>query len=543
MKINEFIKYTGLWTVPVITLAVVGTCCALHINILIQDIVTIVICTLPVTLYIWSSNMVAKANDIPSFPLFPSKYITNTNPYYQVTNRYKNINRNVPCELIGKSPEGIILGKSGNTGKYIRLLPSNGEANHCLVLGGSGSGKTSGVLLSTIIAAQVTPEDSPTFVYIDVKGELTKKGFINPNKKLAVFNPRDRSGYGFDFLYGLNENSTENDIYTVMKRLVYALVPVKNSNTDTFWTDAPRNVILALFIHGYQYMKLNNIVDLVDYTLSKNIIELIPRVVSETQTNSIVYKLLTPFLTGEGDASETLSSISMTIINALSLLASDENLRFLLREKEEKITPDFPDKGISVALQINDADIEIYASLLNMILSAFNYQFSQRDENSRSVILLIDELSRICCALHSPIDGLQSLLQIGRSRGVSVLLATQSIDALEDAYSKGALQDMLCNITYRCILQCRPDDKSTVDMIINSFGKYDETKKSVSVGKTSSNSYSFEEKDIIKASDLLALPKEHRVIIIAPSGTYIANTCQYFKDKKIKKIQEIWRKK
>ena len=72
MKINEFIKYTGLWTVPVITLAVVGTCCALHINILIQDIVTIVICTLPVTLYIWSSNMVAKANDIPSFPLFPS---------------------------------------------------------------------------------------------------------------------------------------------------------------------------------------------------------------------------------------------------------------------------------------------------------------------------------------------------------------------------------------------------------------------------------------------------------------------------------------
>ena len=180
---------------------------------------------------------------------------------------------------------------------------------------------------------------------------MTKKGFINPNKKLAVFNPRDRRGYGFDFLYGLNENSTENDIYTVMKRLVCALVPAKNSNTDTFWTDAPRNVILALFIHGYQYMKLNSIVGLVDYALSKNIIELIPKAVSETQTNSIVYKLLTPFLTGEGDASETLSSISMTIINALSLLASDENLRFLLREKEEKITPDFPDKGISVALQ------------------------------------------------------------------------------------------------------------------------------------------------------------------------------------------------
>ena len=538
MKMGEFIKYTGLWTVPAITAAVVGAGGILHINILIEDVITIALCTLPVPLYIWSRNMVAKSNHIPSFPVFPFKYITDTNPYYQATNRYKSLSVNVPDCLIDKEPQGIILGKLCNTGRYVRLLLDDGKANHCLVLGGSGSGKTSSILLSTIIAAQADPDNSPTFVYIDVKGELTKKGFLNSKKKLAVFNPENRKTFGFDFLFGLDDSSTENEVYTVMRRLVFSLIPTDSKEKDSFWINAPRNVILGAFIHGYQYMRFDNIVDLVDYVLSENLIKLIPRIVSETQKNSIVYKLLVPFVVGEDDANDTLNSISMSIINSLSLIASDENLRFLLREREDKITPDFPDKKISVAIQINDADIEVYAPILNMILSAFNHQFSQRTDGSASVILLIDELSRICCALHSPVEGLQTLLQIGRSRGISVLLATQSIEALKDAYSEGALQDMLCNVTYRCILQCRPDDKSMVDMIVGSFGKYEETKRSICVGKSNSNNYSFEDKDIIKTTDLLTLPEHHKEILIAPQGAYIINTCRYFKDRKILKIME-----
>lgn len=538
MKIGEFIKYTGLWTIPAITIVCVAVGSVLHINILSEHIISIIACSFPIPLYIWSKNIIAKYNNIPSFPIFPFKYITDTNPYYQSTNRFKNISKDVPDMLLDKKPQGIILGKSDNSGKYVRLLPDSCKASHCLVLGGSGSGKTSSVLLSTVIAAQSCADNTPTFVYMDIKGELTKKGFINPNKALAVFNPRDRKTYGFDFLCGLNPNSTENEIYTVMKRLLFSLVPANNKAKDSFWIDAPRNIILGAFIHGYQYMKFNNIVDLVDYILSENIVKLIPRIISETQRNSIVYKLMVPFSVGEEDATDTLNSISLCIINSLSLIASDEDLRFLLKEKNEKITPDFPDKKINVALQINDSDIEIYAPIINMILSAFNHKFSQRAEGSSPVILLIDELSRICCALHSPIEGLQSLLQIGRSRGISVLLATQSIDALKDAYSDGAIQDMLCNITYRCILQCRPDDKSTVDMIVNSFGKYEETKRSVSIGKSSSNSYSFEDKDIIRTSDLISLPEKHKEILIAPQGAYIINTCQYFKDQKILSVKK-----
>ena len=119
-----------------------------------------------------------------------------------------------------------------------------------------------------------------------------------------------------------------------------------------------------------------------------------------------------------------------------------------------------------------------------------------------------------------------------------MLLATQSIEALKDAYSEGALQDMLCNVTYHCILQCRPDDKSMVDMIVGSFGKYEETKRSICVGKSNSNNYSFEDKDIIKTTDLLTLPEHHKEILIAPQGAYIINTCRYFKDRKILKIME-----
>lgn len=54
----------------------------------------------------------------------------------------------VPPELLSKEPEGIILGKYKN--RYVRI-PLKDVYHYC-ILGGSGSGKTSTVLLDSLLA-------------------------------------------------------------------------------------------------------------------------------------------------------------------------------------------------------------------------------------------------------------------------------------------------------------------------------------------------------------------------------------------------------
>ena len=406
-------------------------------------------------------------------------------------------------------------------------------ATHTLVLGTSGSGKTSSVLLSTLLTRHINKEN--TYLLVDVKGELLQKGF-SPDDKVAVFNPRRRDLYGFDFLYDINDKSTESEVIEALRRVIYSLIPLKHTGEE-FWPIAARTVLLGLFLYGWEYQQCYTIPQLVDFALSKNLNMLITDILAEAEDNSVVTRLLSSY-GGDCVAEETLGSISSNIGNALQLFSSDSNLRYLTKEADRKITPELLEQGMSIDLFVEDRDLETYAPILSLaVATCITYLSSParekavtQDPQHSQVVFILDELGRI-----PEIQGLPSILQIGRSRGCTVLGCLQSWSSAEEHYGEKVAADMLTNFSYRVFLQAQPESKD-VEMAVKAFGKFTEKKKSVSTGKNKSYSYQFEEKDILQASDLLILPDKNKVVVLSPYGAYMLQRCQYFKDTKLKEI-------
>lgn len=533
-KYWNWLKYSGLWLPPpliILTglLTYYGYC---SVNVIIGATMCTLLLGMAISLWIWSQNSIAKRNGLQEYPLIP--YATDQNPYYQVSYRTQALCKKPDNRLLHKDPQGIILGKID--GKYMEIQPGiTPGATHTLVLGTSGSGKTSSVLLSTLLARHINKEN--TYLLVDVKGELLQKGFAKADK-VAVFNPRRRDLWGFDFLYDVNEKSTESQVIEALRRVIYSLIPLRHTG-DEFWPVAARTVLLGLFLYAWEYQQCYTIPQLVDFALSKNLNTLISDVIAEAEENSVVTRLLSSY-GGDCVAEETLGSISSNIGNALQLFSSDSNLRYLTREADRKITPELLEQGISIDLLIEDRDLEIYAPILSLaVATCITYLSSPAREKAvaqdplhSQVIFVLDELGRI-----PEIQGLPSILQIGRSRGCTVLGCLQSWSAAEDHYGEKVAADMLTNFSYRVFLQAQPESKD-VEMAVKAFGKYLEKKKSINTGKNKSYSYQYEEKDILQASDLLTLPDKNKVVVLSPYGAYMLQRCQYFKDTKLSKIAD-----
>ena len=533
-SISNWLRYTGLWLPPPVTVvvAVIMYYCYCPIDQILSVSMCTLLLSLVMSLQIWSLNRIARQNGLTDYPLIP--YATDQNPYYQMSYRTQALCKKPDKRLLNKNPQGIVLGRVDS--KYLSILPGiTPGATHTLVLGTSGSGKTSSVLLSTLLAGHNNKEI--TFLTVDVKGELLKKGF-SPDDKVAVFNPRRRDLYGFDFLYDVNEKSTESEVIEVLRRVIYSLVPLKHTGEE-FWPIAARTVLLGLFLYAWEYQQCYTIPQLVDFALSKNLNTLISDVIAEAEDNSVVTRLLSPY-GGDCVAEETLGSISSNIGNALQLFSSDSNLRYLTKEADRKITPELLAQGISIDLFIEDRDLEVYAPILSLaVATCITYLSSparekavDRDPLNNQIVFILDELGRL-----PEIQGLPSILQIGRSRGCTVIGCLQSWSAAEEHYGEKVAQDMLTNFSYRVFLQAQPESKD-VDMAVKAFGKFTEKKKSVNTGKNKNYSYQFEEKDILQASDLLTLPDKNKVVVLSPYGAYMLTRCQYFRDARLKKIAD-----
>lgn len=519
----NWLKYTGLWIPVPFTLAVTIFLFRWDFEFDISQIIWLFMLSHILPLLIWNKNSIAKRNGKEEFPLFPIS--ADKDPEYQYSYRTRAQNRKPSKELLHNRPEGIVFGKS--QGKYVCVMPGAKGSTHTLVLGTSGAGKTSTILADLILASFTGKQKNITYVLVDVKGELEEK-FFPVDSGIAVFNPRDRTRYGFDCLYDIDDASGEYEVLTTLRRVIYSLIPATNAQSgETFWTDGPRSILQGLWLYGWMNLGLRTIPDLVDFSLSDNLKTLINDVLSRVDNYSTVSKLLTPF-GGDEAADETLSSLSMNIGNSLYLLATDETLRYLMRECPRKIDPTFVDKGIDVDIQIKDEFLQDYAKILSLIIGTFCTAMTRRPEGSANICMVLDELGRI--AGEGQIQGLQSVLQIGRSRGVSVICCLQSWSAMEAVYPEGATKDMLNNFAYRVILQAQPDSKDVTDMAIKAFGKYTEKKRGYTDSKQKSYNYNFEEKDILCESDLLTLPERNKVVLLSPYGAYLLQKLSYYRD-------------
>lgn len=428
----------------------------------------------------------------------------------------------VAPELISDIPTGVILGKDRNTGKYV--CADLKDDAHYLVIGGSGSGKSSSLSIPLLLSNPDT-----TFFVIDVKGELSYKSTKLGSGNRKIFNPNDRSTYGYDPFYKLNEKSTAQDILDVMQSISAALVPMSADLKDPFWKLSARNYLAGLLIYFYKEGH-HNFIDCIDEIMGRPAEENIKLVMEGADPESAEYHKIVQFSSMEA---ETLGGIIAEVNNHLGIFVDDQDLRYAFKHNYNKVNPLMLEEQISLFITIEEHRLTTYVDVLQLVINQTLEQLEQRREDSHPVVLLLEELPRILSAgkIARLLDGARTL----RSRKVRLFLVTQSIEALQIAYSEPEVTDLISNCGYTVVLSA--SSSKTQKTICEWCGKYMARKQSwTGEGKTRKSSVSYEEKSIVEPSDLMKLQRTGEAILITPYGYCRVKKAPYYKDPYLKPL-------
>lgn len=427
-------------------------------------------------------------------------------------------------ELLRKKPEdgNFLLGK--NHGKYVCF--SSEEDGHVLIIGGSGSGKSSTVIIPSLLINQSVPK-----MVVDIKGELSAKASKYGDEKTKIFNPQDRvQGYGYDPFYLLKNHNSQQEIFECMQNIVFSLIPQRNVK-DPFWQNSARAYLIGTLIYFYK-QGYKDLVSIIDEILSRSPQDLITEILENAVPGSNERKMLVQFQTL---AEETLGGIVGEVNNAIVLFATDEDIRHAFRDNSRKVNPQMINEGFSIFLKIQEHKLSAYFNVLQLIINQTLTEMEKRPEDSKSCFLVLDELPRILSSgkLERLLDASKTL----RSRHVHLVLVVQSLEALMTAYSENEALDLLGNCAYKIILEA--SSKKTEDLVVNWAGKYKERRLSVAGGGNNQRTTtSYEDKDILLPSDMMKLVQAKELVLISPYGYAKIKKCPYYSDKFFKPIAD-----
>lgn len=432
-------------------------------------------------------------------------------------------------DLLFNTPTGIVFGKYKN--RYV--CRDINEDGHIFLIGGSGSGKSSCNIIPSLLANQ----EARIFA-VDIKGELSFKSTMYGDEHVRVFNPLDRSKYGYNPFFNLKEGATSQQILETMQTIAYSLISMPANVKDPFWKTSARNLLIGLSMYYYK-SGTKDFVDVIDKILGRPVREAIEEAIESSNPNSAEYRALIQYLEMED---ETLGGIVAEMNNHIIIFANDQAVRYAFRDNPRKINPLNLEEGYSIYLSILEEKLTAYYDVMQLIINQTLAELEKRPEYSEPIIFVMDELPRILSAgkLDKLLDGARTL----RSRRVILFFATQSTEALMSAYTENEVMDLISNCPYVIVLEAKTP--KTQKMICNWCGKYKARKQSWNEGANNQHvSISYEERDIVEPSDLVNLKRAEELILISPWGYNRIRKAPYYKDrffkalaKKIKKNNE-----
>ena len=522
MKWLDKIIYTGLWTQP-LTMGIEFKMLSLQDSVQItgQTLIAMTALSLLPAFYIYMSNNIARSGGKKKFGLLDA-FDGKPEPYYS-TKKQVAMYPEVPEQLIaGSRPLGIVLGKYH--GKYVcRPVEQDG---HYLIVGGSGSGKSSSLIVPTLLINN----DVPAFV-LDIKGELSRLAEKKGDARVHIFNPNDRRSYGYDPFYNLKKESTEQEILETMQMVTFSLISLSANVKDPFWKTSARNMLCGLMIYHYKQGK-NNLVDIMDAILGRSIKASIQEIMTGSDPTTAEYRYLVAF---SDMAEETLSGVYAEMASNIIVFANDQDIRYALKHNSLKCSPVGLENGNSIYVVIREDKLTAYNQVLQLIINQTLNALEKRPEKSAPILFLIDELPRILSA--GKIERLLDASRTLRSRNVRLILVTQSVEALMTVYSENEVVDLISNCNYKIILDA--SSQKTQHTISEWCGNYKEKKKIWNeAGTKQKTGISFEEKPIVEGSDLMTLAQTGEAILVCPYGYFRIQKTPYYKDKILKKLAD-----
>ena len=379
-------------------------------------------------------------------------------------------------------------------------LPQDEALTHLLILGASGSGK------SSLIHRQleVLREKNMKAIIVDFKGEFMQKWYSEGD---IIFNPIDVRSVKWSIC---------NDIKKInhLKSFTYSFIKERGKD-DAVWVNWGRLLLQAIIVIAFKEGKRTN-KDILRY-LGLTYDELV-ELLMKYRSNSFVASAL-KCLGNEKQANSVLSMLT-DVIDQISLVEDgDFSFRQYISNTDDK-------RWLFVENGERQVGLEGIFSAVIDIVSNESLQMSEANGKLRH-FLIIDELGR-----YNRSESLERLVTLGRSKGVSIILANQDLSKIELLY--GREMDTLYN-SISTLVVLKINDSFTQEYVTKSIGNIEVERKRESVSMSPSDirdsiSYSTEvtERKAILESELGML-KKGQMIVRFTDGVVLRTSFKYKK--------------
>ncbi|MBT9675204.1 type IV secretion system DNA-binding domain-containing protein [Gemmiger formicilis] len=390
---------------------------------------------------------------------------------------------------------GVLLGK-----KYGLLAYSpEPDEGHIIVMGPSGTGKTSALLIPTLRSWQGTA------LVVDISGDISANVGM-PNK--IIFDPTAKDCVPYDVFASIDAAPDESERQERLEQLAYLLLPDKANDSEAgiFFAKNGRKMITAALICYYGMGW--GFVEICEYFLGHDWRSLLNDIAQ--QKNKIANMYISSFV---GASEQNTAGCKQAADDALKLFATNDKIKNALRKTasyEPSISPATLETN-SIYIYIPDEKLKIYGDLLRIITAQSMEYFSSRPkEHTQMILFCLDEF-----ASFGKLQITEALRKL-RKRHIRIMVLTQSLADLDMIYGKDERKAMLGNFKFTVLLGCK--DTETQEY----FSKMIGDKRSPL--ETDSNA---KPQPIIKPADLAHL--EQDLFVICDDGAIRLRKNFYFK--------------
>ena len=428
---------------------------------------------------------------------------------------------------------------------------------HTIVLGTTGTGKTSGYFDPTLqIMAKF--KTKPCLIVSDPKGELYRHhkanletngytvnviDYRNPyqSTKINPFQPvierilqisetmtNEKGKY---FIYGdmyetyidaekarvARRQELMDEIYENMQDLIYTMFPIKDEK-EPGWEEGARNLIFGLCLLFVDDVLAGTMP--IEKLCILNIYQNLTKYCSEemdvlkayfdAHTNSAFYikafgLAKTVLITSE----RTLTSYLSKVANYISFLA-DSGIQCMTSrneltidtfdEKPHAVFLVYPDEKDNRHVLVSLFVVQTYKQLVNRAALNLRYGLTKDAELRRNCYFFLDEFGNL-----PKINKFDSMTSVGRSRRMFFVCVLQSYSQLDAVYGKDKAETIKGQLQIKIYLGT--DDKKSVEEFSWLCGKKKiyTLSASVGIGRDASDTYGAKEQPLITVEELMTL--------------------------------------
>lgn len=336
--------------------------------------------------------------------------------------------------------QGIIYGKQG---LFYSYSPPD-EEDHVAVFGGTGSGKSSALLIPTLSSWGNTDN---TFFAIDISGDLSKN--VECRNKL-VFEPLNPKSIPYNIFDMADRAENTDKKCQILENLSYLIIPenpTENSTTQYFNNGARDmlcGALVAYYFQGFDY------IDICNKIVSKTWRDLLNDIASAENEKADNY--IRQFC-GNNDSNN--AGCKQALDRAIKIFVTDSTLAHTFRrpkENERFLAPRQIEK-YNTFFVLPDEVLEMYSVCMRIVTAQCLNYFSARSLKARTTILFsLDEYSSL-----GNINIIDALAKY-RKRKIRVMILTQSLADIDRIYGTVTRNVLMNNFRVKIVLNCSDSD-------------------------------------------------------------------------------------